>query len=98
MPRGVVKALVPTAAAASLLSQEFPVSDLVIDGTLFTVVIHAATYSDAVVRIRAWMRRTRLGPVLVTDDKAAEDLLTEVKPPRSRPALRVASPSSDQRR
>ena len=68
MPRDVVKALVPTAAAASLLSQEFPLSDLVIDGTLCTVLIYAATYSDAVVRIRAWMSRTHLGPVLVTDD------------------------------
>src|SRR5690348_670673 len=110
MPRGVVKALVPTAAAASLLSREFPVSDLVSDGSLFTVVIYAATYSDAVVRIRAWMSRTHLGPVLVTDDKTAEDLLTEVRPRRSHATLgrgrpidrdrnRLgASPPSDQRR
>jgi hypothetical protein len=82
-----VKALVPTAAAAGLLSQEFPLADLVVDGTLFTVVIHAASYSDAILRIRAWMRRTHLGPVLVTDDNTAEDLLTEVRPRRSRPAL-----------
>jgi hypothetical protein len=82
-----VKALVPTAAAASLLSQEFPAADLVIDGTLFTVIIYAAVYSDAVARIRAWMSRTHLGPVLVTDGKTAEELLSEVPPQRSRPFL-----------
>ena len=89
-----VRALVPTAAAAGLLAREFPLADLVIDGTLFTVVIHAVTYSDAVVRIRAWMSRTHLGPVLVTDDKTAEDLLAEAGPRRSRPAL-VAQPPVD---
>jgi hypothetical protein len=87
MPRGVVKALVPTATAVSLLSQEFPLADVAVDGTLFTVVIYAVTYSDAVARITAWMSRTHLGPILVTDDKTAEELLTAVRPRRSRPAL-----------
>jgi hypothetical protein len=87
MPNDVVKALVPTTAAASSLSQEFSLSDLAIDGTLFWVVIHGVTYSDAVARIRAWMSRTHLGPVLVTDDKTAEDLLAEARPQRSLPAV-----------
>ena len=80
MATGVVKALVPTAAAASLLCQEFPLADLDIDGTLFTVVIYGATYSEAIARIQAWMSRSHVGPVLVTDDETTEELLSDVRP------------------
>jgi hypothetical protein len=64
---GVVKALVPTALAGVLLAQEFPSASLNADGTLFTVVISGASYADAIARIRAWVAKARLGPVLVTD-------------------------------
>lgn len=77
MATSVVKALVPTAIAAVLLSQEFPTANLDTDGTLFTVVIYGASYSDAVARIRAWMTRSHIGPVLVTDGVTAEDLLSD---------------------
>ncbi len=77
MPTGVVKALVPTAIAAALLSQEFPLAQLDTDGTLFTVVIHGVSYTDAIARIKAWMSRVQIGPVLVTDDATAEDLLSD---------------------
>jgi hypothetical protein len=82
MPTRVVKALVPTAVAAILLSQEFPLADLDTDGTLFTVVIYGASYSDAVTRIRAWMNKWHIGPVLVTDDESSEDLLSDFAPRR----------------
>ena len=78
METRVVRALVPTAAAAALLSQEFPHADLDMDGTLFTVVIYGAAYTEAVARIRAWMSRSRVGPILVTDDATTEELLTDV--------------------
>jgi hypothetical protein len=84
---GVVKALVPTAAAAALLSQEFSHADLDMDGTLSTVVIYGAAYAEAVTRIRAWMSRSRVGPVLVTDDETTEELLTDVEPRRLRRGL-----------
>ena len=77
MPTGVVKALVPTAIAAALLSQEFPLAQLDTDGTLFIVVIHGVSYTDAIARIKAWMSRVQIGPVLVTDDSTAEDLLSD---------------------
>ena len=78
METRVVKALVPTAAAAALLSQEFPHADLDMDGTLFTVVIYGAAYAEVVARIRAWMSRSRVGPILVTDDATTEELLTDI--------------------
>lgn len=80
-----VKALLPTALAATLLLNEFPSASLDTDGTLFTVVIYGFSYSDAVSRIREWMARTQVGPVLVTDGDTAEDLLDEDRP---RKALR----------
>ena len=67
MPAGVIRALVPTAIAAVLLSQEFPLANLDTDGTLFTVVIYGVSYSDAIARISGWMSRSHIGPVLVTD-------------------------------
>ena len=75
-----VKALLPTAIAAALLLNEFPSASLDTDGTLFTVVIYGFSYSDAVSRIREWMARTQVGPVLVTDGDTAEDLLDENRP------------------
>jgi hypothetical protein len=54
----------PSAVAAILLSREFPLANLDTDGTLFTVVIYGASYSDTVTRIRAWMNRWQIGPVL----------------------------------
>jgi len=42
--------IVPTAIAAALLSQEFPLANLDTDGTLFTVVIYGVSYSDAIAR------------------------------------------------
>lgn len=87
MATRVVKALVPTAMAAALLSKEFPQADLDMDGTLFTVVIYGATYSEALTRIRAWMSRSRVGPILVTDDETTEELLTDVRPGTSRRGL-----------
>ena len=77
MTANVVKALVPTAIAAALLSQEFPSASLDTDGTLFTVVIYGLGYSEAVSRIREWMRKAHVGRVLVTDGETAEDLLEE---------------------
>jgi hypothetical protein len=76
----VVKALVPTAVAAILLSQEFPSASLDTDGTLFTVIIYGMSYSDSVTRIRTWMRAWKVGPVLVTDDETAEELLDDFAP------------------
>jgi len=78
-----VKALLPTAVAAALLSQEFPSATLEADGTLFTVLIFGVGYSDAVSRIREWMTRSQIGPVLVTDGETVEELLDEVKPRRT---------------
>jgi hypothetical protein len=68
MPVSSVKALVPTAVAAALLSQEFPSATLETDGTLFIVVIFGVGYLDAVSRIREWMTRSQIGPVLITDE------------------------------
>ena len=76
MPTHVVKALVPTAIAAVLLSQEFPLANLDTDGTLFTVVIYGVSFSDAIARISGWMSRSHIGPVLVTDDETSEKLLS----------------------
>jgi hypothetical protein len=87
METRVVRALVPTAAAAALLSQEFAHADLDMDGTLFTVVIYGAAYAEVVARIRAWMSRSRVGPILVTDDATTEELLTNVTSGRSRRGL-----------
>ena len=75
MAVAVVKALVPTAIAAALLSKEFPGASLDTDGTLFTVVIYGIGYPEAGLRIREWMTLTQGGPVLLTDGKNAEDLL-----------------------
>ena len=77
----------PTAVAAALLSQEFPAASLDRDGTLFTVMIYGLSYSEAVARIRDWMSRTHVGPVLVTDGESAEDLLGGGRRtrPRNRP-------------
>ena len=54
-----VKALVPTAVAAALLSQEFPSATLEADGTLFTVLIFGVGNYDAVTRIPEWMKRSQ---------------------------------------
>jgi hypothetical protein len=72
-----VRALLPTAGAAALLTQEFTAADVVMDGTLFTVCIYGVAYGDAVARIKEWMHVTQIGPVLVTDDAAGELLLTD---------------------
>ena len=91
----VVRALVPTAVAAALLSQEFPAASLDQDGTLFTVMIYGLSYSEAVARIRDWMSRTHVGPVLVTDGESAEDLLGGGRRtrPRNRPG-RIRTPGA----
>jgi hypothetical protein len=93
MPTKIVKALVPTAANAALLANEFAFASLDEDGTLFTVIIHGVDYPDALARIRDWTKRTHVGPVLVTDGESAEDLLERDGP---REALRwnETSPSS----
>ncbi len=98
MPTRVVKALVPTAVAAILLSQEFPFANLDTDGTLFTVVIYGASYSDAVTRIRAWMNTSLIGPVLVTDDETAEELLSDFSPRKPRSDFSPRKPRSGLRR
>lgn len=72
-----VRALVPTAIAARLLAEEFPSASLISDGTLSTVVIYGIGYTDAASRIREWMAREQVGPVLVTDGETAEELLDE---------------------
>ena len=87
MSARVVKALVPTALAATLLSREFPLANLDTDGTLFTVVIYGAGYADALARIRAWMTRSHIGLVLVTDGETGEELLFDVTPRRARSPL-----------
>jgi len=71
----IVKALLPTAADAARLADEFPTAHLDEDGTLFTVIIHGMDYREVLSRIRDWTRRTKVGPVLVTDEQSAEDLL-----------------------
>ena len=58
-----------------MLAQEFPSAILENDGTLFTVVIFGVGYVDAVSRIREWMTRRHIGPVLVTDGATVEELL-----------------------
>jgi len=93
MSTGVVRALVPTAIAAVLLSQEFPLANLDTDGTLFTVVIYGVSYADAVARISGWMSRSHIGPVLVTDDETSERLLS-VPAARSQRASRRLYPPS----
>ena len=80
MPTHVVKALVPTAIAAVLLSQEFPLANLDTDGTLFTVVIYGVS-------------RSHIGPVLVTDDETSEQLLSVPAAPRPRTSRRLYPPS-----
>jgi hypothetical protein len=82
-----VKVLLPTAVAGVLLSQEFPLADLETDGTLITVVIYGVSYSEAVTRIKAWMNRSRIGPVLVTDEQTNEVLLSDFTPRRLRSGL-----------
>jgi hypothetical protein len=84
IPGRAVKALLPTAVAAILLSQEFSSASLDTNGTLFTVVIHGASYADAVTRIRAWTSRWSIGPVLVTDEETSEELLADFAPSRHR--------------
>jgi hypothetical protein len=71
----IVKALLPTAADAARLADEFPTAHLDEDGTLFTVIIHGMDYREVLSRIRDWTRRTNVGPVLVTDEQGAEELL-----------------------
>ena len=93
MPADVVKALVPTAIAAVLLSQEFQAANLDTDGTLFTVVIYGVSYSDAVARISGWMSRSRIGPVLVTDGETSERLLSVPAARRPRSSRRLYPPS-----
>ena len=95
MATRAVKALVPTAVAAILLSQEFPLANLDTDGTLFTVVIYGVGYSDAVTRIRAWMSTWRIGPVLVTDEQTAEELLSDFTPRARRSGLSAVPPLVD---
>jgi hypothetical protein len=77
--------------AAALLAQEFPFASLDSDGTLFTVVIYGVSYSDVIARIRAWMTTSSIGPVLVTDEETAEELLSDLAPRRRRSDL-AASP------
>lgn len=86
MPSPVVRVLLPTAVAAILLSQEFPSTSLDTDGTLFTVVIYGAGYSEAVRKIREWMSTWKIGPVLVTDGETSEDLLDDFGPRKHRRA------------
>ena len=93
MSTGVVKALVPTAIAAVLLSQEFPAANLDTDGTLFTVVIYGVSYSDAIARISGWMSRSQIGPILVTDGETSESLLSVPAPRRPRTSRRLYPPS-----
>ena len=93
MSTGVVKALVPTAIAAVMLSQEFPAADLDTDGTLFTVIIYGVSYSDAIARISGWMSRSHIGPVLVTDDETSERLLSVPAARRPRSTRRLYPPS-----
>jgi hypothetical protein len=76
---GVVRALVPSETAARSLSQEFPLADLNTDGTLMTVLIYGISYADVIARIKEWMNRSRIGPVLVTDDRTGEELLPGFK-------------------
>jgi hypothetical protein len=76
----VVRALVPTAAAARSLSREFPLADLDTDGTLITVRIYGITYSDVIARIKEWRSSSRIGPVLVTDGETGEDFLPSFAP------------------
>jgi hypothetical protein len=90
MAGAAIRVLVPSAAAAALLAQEFQFSELNVDGTLFTVVIAGATSAETVRRIRAWMDRSHIGPVLVTDGSSFEELLVDAATPRSRHAFRAA--------
>jgi hypothetical protein len=76
----VVQALVPTAAAARSLAREFPLAELDRDGTLVTVQIYGFTYSDVIARIKEWMSRSRIGPVLVTDNETGEEFLPSFAP------------------
>ena len=92
MPAGVIRALVPTAIAAVLLSQEFPLANLDTDGSLFTVVIYGVSYSDAIACISGWMSRSHIGPVLVTD-ATSERLLSIPAAPRPRSSRRLFPPS-----
>ena len=85
MPVPRVDALVPTGVAAALLLQEFPSAILETDGTVCTVVILGIGYSEVVARIRQWMTRSQIGPVLVTDGTTAEELLELTKPRRASP-------------
>jgi len=78
----VVRALVPTVAAARSLSREFPRADGDRDGTLVTVRIYGVSYADVIARIKDWMSRSRIGPVLVTDDKTGEVFLPSFAPRR----------------
>lgn len=71
----VVRVLVPTEAAARWLTREFPLANLAMDGTLMTVLVYGISYADVVARIREWMNSSRIGPVLVTDDRTGEELL-----------------------
>ena len=66
--------------ASVLLSQEFPGADLDANGTLFTVLIYGIAYSEVIERIKAWMKASRIGLVLVTDEETAEELLPDFAP------------------
>jgi hypothetical protein len=50
------------------------------DGTLVTVHIYGITYSDVIARIKDWLDRSRIGPVLVTDDRTGEEFLPSFEP------------------
>jgi len=78
----VVRALVPSAAAARSLSREFPIADLDRNGTFIAVVVRGITYSDVIARIKEWRNRTRIGPVLVTDGMTGEEFLPSFAPRR----------------
>jgi len=93
VPTRAIKALVPTAIAAALLSQEFTSAALDTDGTLFTVIIYGVSYSDAVARISGWMSRSHIGPVLVTDDATSERLLSVPAARKERTSRRLYPPS-----
>ena len=91
MPTRAIKALVPTAIAAVLLSQEFTSAALDTDGTLFTVVIYGVSYSDAIAahqwldeqvahRARARDRRRDVRAAPVRSGRAQA---TDVAPPVS---------------
>ena len=71
---------------------------LAMDGTLCTVLIYGVGYADAVTRIKAWMSRSRIGPVLVTDDEMGELLLPDFAARSRRVDLEEARPEIEPER